>query len=59
MRMRSKLLRSYLNPRPLSKDKGLDRGLVDRGRGCDKGAITGSKGVSGLQKWPSGAPDFN
>jgi hypothetical protein len=46
-------------PRNSQENRRLDRGLVDRGRGCDKGAITGSKGVSGLQKWPSGAPDFN
>ena len=38
---------------------GLGRGLVDRGRGFDKGAIRGAKGVSELQKWPSGASDFN
>jgi hypothetical protein len=32
----------------------IDSGLVDRGRGFVKGAIKGAKGVSGLQKWPSG-----
>jgi hypothetical protein len=32
----------------------IDRGLVDRGRGFVKGAIKGTKGVSGLPKWPSG-----
>ena len=31
----------------------------DRGRGFDKGAIRGAKSVSELQKWPSGASDFN
>lgn len=37
----------------------IDRGLVDRGRGFDKGATRGAKGVSELPKWPSGASDFN
>jgi hypothetical protein len=36
------------------KAKVVGRGLVDRGRGFDKGAIKLTNGVSGLQEWPSG-----
>ena len=43
----------------IEKKEVAGRGRIDRGRGFDKGAVKGAKGVSGLPKWPSGAPDFN
>lgn len=46
------------NPRPLPYGRGLDRGLVDRGHGFDKGAIKGVKCVSGAHKMAIRSPDF-
>ena len=43
----------------IQSNSELGRGLGDRGRGCDKGAIRVAIRTSGRQKEPSVTPDFN